>query len=127
MIGMESKSGKEVAHLPTGEGMDGVYFGAGRKRAARSDIRTNAYSVNRCTVRFRQACGDAIAQVQAVFVKQENRAQHSRTVSFDQAGDSRQNFVKGCAEKDHLQRIEHRLARQGLRRGRRSWRPLQVE
>ncbi|PYS60714.1 MAG: hypothetical protein DMF76_13135 [Acidobacteria bacterium] len=32
MIVMESKSGKEVAHLPTAEGMDGVYFDAGRKR-----------------------------------------------------------------------------------------------
>jgi len=58
-----------------------------------------------------------MAQVQSVFVKQENRAQHSRTVSFDQAGDCRQNVVQGCAEKDHLQRIEHRIARQGLREG----------
>src|SRR6266700_2977533 len=32
MIAMNSKSGKEVAHLPTAEGMDGVYFDAGRKR-----------------------------------------------------------------------------------------------
>ena len=32
MIVMDSKSGKEVAHLPTAEGMDGVYFDAGRKR-----------------------------------------------------------------------------------------------
>jgi DNA-binding beta-propeller fold protein YncE len=32
MIVMDSKSGKEVAHLPTPEGMDGVYFDAGRKR-----------------------------------------------------------------------------------------------
>jgi len=32
MIAMDSKSGKEVAHLPTAEGMDGVYFDAGRRR-----------------------------------------------------------------------------------------------
>jgi DNA-binding beta-propeller fold protein YncE len=32
MIVMDSKSGKEVAHLPTAEGMDGVYFDASRKR-----------------------------------------------------------------------------------------------
>ncbi len=32
MVAMDSKSGKEVAHLPTAEGMDGVYFDAGRKR-----------------------------------------------------------------------------------------------
>ena len=32
MIAMDSKSGKEVAHLPTAEGMDGVYFDAARKR-----------------------------------------------------------------------------------------------
>jgi len=32
MIAMDSKSGKQVAHLPTAEGMDGVYFDAGRKR-----------------------------------------------------------------------------------------------
>jgi DNA-binding beta-propeller fold protein YncE len=32
MVTMDSKSGKEVAHLPTAEGMDGVYFDGGRKR-----------------------------------------------------------------------------------------------
>jgi DNA-binding beta-propeller fold protein YncE len=32
MIAMDSRSGKEVAHLPTVEAMDGVYFDAGRKR-----------------------------------------------------------------------------------------------
>jgi DNA-binding beta-propeller fold protein YncE len=32
MIAMDSKSGKEVAHLPTVEGMDGVYFDSLRKR-----------------------------------------------------------------------------------------------
>src|SRR5438445_9253024 len=32
MIVMESKSGKEVAHLPTADGMDGVYFDPSRKR-----------------------------------------------------------------------------------------------
>jgi hypothetical protein len=32
MIAMDSKSGKEIAHLPTPDGMDGVYFDAGRKR-----------------------------------------------------------------------------------------------
>jgi len=32
MIVMDSKSGKEVAHLPTADGMDGVYFDAPRKR-----------------------------------------------------------------------------------------------
>jgi len=32
MIVMGSKSGKEVAHLPTADGMDGVYFDAPRKR-----------------------------------------------------------------------------------------------
>ena len=32
MVAMDSKTGKEVAHLPTTEGMDGVYFDAARKR-----------------------------------------------------------------------------------------------
>jgi len=32
MIAMDSKSGKEVAHLPTAAGMDGVYFDSLRKR-----------------------------------------------------------------------------------------------
>ena len=32
MVAMDSKSGREVAHLPTAEGMDGVYFDAGLKR-----------------------------------------------------------------------------------------------
>ena len=32
MIVMDSKSGKEIAHLPTAEGMDGVYFDSLRKR-----------------------------------------------------------------------------------------------
>src|SRR5260370_38682504 len=86
--------------------------------AARSDIRTNADSISLCPERFGQISG-AISQVQAVFVKKENRAQHSLTVGFDQAGDTRPNFLQGCTEKDHLKRISHRLARQGLPRGRR--------
>lgn len=32
MIVMDARTGKEVAHLPTTEGMDGVYFDAARKR-----------------------------------------------------------------------------------------------
>jgi DNA-binding beta-propeller fold protein YncE len=32
MIAMDSNTGKEVAHLPTTEGMDGVYFDGARKR-----------------------------------------------------------------------------------------------
>jgi DNA-binding beta-propeller fold protein YncE len=32
MIVMDSKAGKEIAHLPTAEGMDGVYFDSLRKR-----------------------------------------------------------------------------------------------
>src|SRR5258706_5159412 len=32
MIAMDSKSGKEVVHLPTAEGQDGVYFDGPRKR-----------------------------------------------------------------------------------------------
>jgi DNA-binding beta-propeller fold protein YncE len=32
MIAMDSSSGKEIAHLPTVEGMDGVYFDGVRKR-----------------------------------------------------------------------------------------------
>lgn len=32
MIVMDSESGKEIAHLPTADGMDGVYFDNGRKR-----------------------------------------------------------------------------------------------
>ena len=32
MVVMDSKSGKEIAHLPTPESMDGVYFDAARKR-----------------------------------------------------------------------------------------------
>ena len=32
MIVMDSRSGKALAHLPTAEGMDGVYFDRQRKR-----------------------------------------------------------------------------------------------
>src|SRR5438552_14937034 len=32
MVVMDSKAGKEIAHLPTAESTDGVYFDAGRKR-----------------------------------------------------------------------------------------------
>jgi hypothetical protein len=67
-----------------------------------------------------------IAQVQAVFVKQGNLTQHSRTVSVDHTGDSRQNFVQGCTEEDHLQRIVHRIAGRGLRGGWGCWKRLQV-
>jgi hypothetical protein len=47
-------------------------------------------------------------------------------VSFDQAGDSRQNFVQGCAEKDHLQRIKHRIGGQGLRKGWWCWKRFRL-
>src|SRR4029077_12798681 len=89
--------------------------------ATRSDIRTNADSISLRPERFGQISG-AISQVQAVFVKKENRAQHSLTVALDQAGDTRQNFVQGCTEKDHLQRIEHRLARWSSSRTWGGWR-----
>src|SRR5437879_7872394 len=39
MIAMDLKSGREVAHLPTVEGMDGVYFDSGRKRIYVSGVR----------------------------------------------------------------------------------------
>jgi hypothetical protein len=65
--------------------------------------------------------------VRAVFVKQENRAQHSHTVSFDQAGDARQNLGERRADEDHPQRIEHRIAGQGLREEWGCWERFQVE
>jgi hypothetical protein len=40
VIVMDSKSGKEIAHLPTAEGMDGVYFDATRKRVCVSGGRS---------------------------------------------------------------------------------------
>jgi DNA-binding beta-propeller fold protein YncE len=43
MVVMDSKSGKEVAHLPTPEGVDGVYFDAGRKRVYVSGGRDLAF------------------------------------------------------------------------------------
>jgi hypothetical protein len=63
-------------------------------------------------------------QVLAVFIEKENRAQHSLTVGFDQAGDTGQDFVQGCVDKDHLQRIEHFFARQSMRESSRCWRCL---
>jgi hypothetical protein len=41
LIVMDSTSGKEVANLPTVEGMDGVYFDAGHKRVYVSGGRDN--------------------------------------------------------------------------------------
>jgi DNA-binding beta-propeller fold protein YncE len=41
MIAMDSQTGKEVANLPTAEGMDGVYFDAPRKRVYVSGGREN--------------------------------------------------------------------------------------
>jgi len=61
--------------------------------AARSDIRTDAQSIGRCPVGFSHVWGDDISQVQTVLFKQENRTQHSLTVGFNQAADSRQNFA----------------------------------
>jgi DNA-binding beta-propeller fold protein YncE len=42
MVVMDSKSGKEIAHLPTAENMDGVYFDAERKRVYVSGGRDSA-------------------------------------------------------------------------------------
>lgn len=41
MIAMDSQTGKEIANLPTAEGMDGVYFDAERKRVYVSGGRDN--------------------------------------------------------------------------------------
>jgi len=42
MVVMDSKSGKEIAHLPTAENMDGVYFDASRKQIYVSGGRDSA-------------------------------------------------------------------------------------
>jgi DNA-binding beta-propeller fold protein YncE len=42
MVVMDSKSGKEIAHLATAENMDGVYFDAERKRVYVSGGRDSA-------------------------------------------------------------------------------------
>jgi DNA-binding beta-propeller fold protein YncE len=60
MIAMDSKSGKEVANLPTVEGMDGVYFDATHKRVYVSGGRDN--------------------DVGYVFVYQQKDADHYETV-----------------------------------------------
>src|SRR5271155_2999291 len=94
---------------------------------AGSDIGTYAHSIGRCPVGFAHVCSHPIPQMQSVIVKQENGAQHSHTVGFDQAGDTRQNLVQGCTDKHHLQRIKDRLTRQSLRGGWRYSRRLILE
>jgi DNA-binding beta-propeller fold protein YncE len=41
MVAMDSNTGKEIASLPTVEGMDGVYFNAAQKRVYVSGGRDN--------------------------------------------------------------------------------------
>jgi hypothetical protein len=41
MIAVDSQNGKEVANLPTVEGMDGVYFDTARRRVYVSGGRDN--------------------------------------------------------------------------------------
>ncbi len=60
MIAMDSKLGKEVARVPTPEGMDGVYFDAARKRVYVS--------------------GGRDLPVGFVYVYQENDADHYETI-----------------------------------------------
>jgi DNA-binding beta-propeller fold protein YncE len=60
MIAMDSKSGKEVAHLPTAEGMDGVYFDAARKHIYVS--------------------GGRDLQIGSVYVYQQKDADHYETI-----------------------------------------------
>jgi DNA-binding beta-propeller fold protein YncE len=60
MIVMDSKSGKEIAHLPTPESMDGVYFDAKRKRIYVS--------------------GGRDLEVGSVFVYQQKDADHYETI-----------------------------------------------
>ena len=60
MVVMDSKSGREIAHLPTPEGMDGVYFDAARKRVYVS--------------------GGRDLQIGSVYVYQQKDADHYETI-----------------------------------------------
>src|SRR5580704_17719810 len=79
--------------------------------SARCLIGTDARSIRPCPICLGQVRSGAISQVLTVLLKQENRTQHSLTVGFNQAADSRQNLVQGCTDKHHLQRIKDRLTR----------------
>jgi hypothetical protein len=48
-------------------------------------------------------------------------------MGFNQVGDGRQDLVQGCADEDHLERIEHRFSRQGFREDRRLSRRLALQ
>src|SRR5258708_1538355 len=78
--------------------------------ATRPDVRPNTHAVGSDPILIRQFWGGGVSQVLTVLVQKENRAHRSLSVSFDQESDTPQDVVKGCANENHLERIEHRFA-----------------
>src|SRR5216683_1571116 len=78
--------------------------------ATRPDVRPNTHTVGSDPILVRQFWGGGVSQVLTVLVQKENRAHRSLSVGFDQESDTPQDVVKGCANENHLERIEHRLA-----------------
>ncbi|HYR84313.1 MAG TPA: hypothetical protein VE422_09575 [Terriglobia bacterium] len=49
--------------------------------------------------------------MQTVLIKKEDRTQHSGNVSLNKESDTGQDVIKGRVDEDHLEGIEHFLAR----------------
>jgi hypothetical protein len=73
-------------------------------------VRPNTHAVGSDPILLRHFWGGCVSQVLTVLLQKENRAHRSLSVSFDQEGDTPQDVVEGCADENHLERIEHRLA-----------------
>jgi hypothetical protein len=73
-------------------------------------VRPNTHAVGSDPILVRQFWGGGVSQVLTVLVQKENRAHRSLSVSFDQESYTPQDVVKGCANENHLERIEHHLA-----------------
>jgi hypothetical protein len=73
-------------------------------------VRPNTHAIGSDPILVRQLWGGGVSQVLTVLVQKENRAHRSLSVSLDQEGDTPQDVAKGCADENHLERVEYRLA-----------------
>src|SRR5258708_40367337 len=94
--------------------------------ATRPDVRPNTHAVGSDPILVRHFWGGRISQVLTVLIQKENRAHRSLSMNFDQESDTTQDVVEGCANENHLERIEYPIVGQGSRGRWGCWKRLPV-
>src|SRR5712664_4232952 len=85
------------------------------RRAAGSDLGTDTHTVGGDSIGVRQLWARSVSKPQSVLIEQENRAQYSFRMGFDEQSDTVENVVERRVGENHFEGIEHTLTGQSLR------------